>query len=219
MAAAIVPPGSTLSRCRPWQGPPKPSKNHHGTPFIAVSTMVRGPSSGPMTAAADRAACALTASTTRSCWPSSAASAAARTGAVISSPPLSVRQPCACRAASVAPRASAEVSTPAAASLVPIRPPIAPAPSTHTRIGAPPVSTRPECRRKRKPLSFAAPRPYPPACARSSSAMSSLPMDSMAWLARVAFSGSGSLSSEASTVGTTCHERPKRSFSQPHGPG
>src|SRR6201994_562913 len=143
MAAAIVPPGSTLSSCCPWHGPPNPSKNHHGTPFIAVSTIVSGPSSGPITAAADRAPCALTASTTRSCGPSSAGSAAARTGAVTSSPPVSSRQPWVRRASSVAPRARAETSVPAAASRVPMKPPIAPAPSTHPRIGVPSVRRPP----------------------------------------------------------------------------
>jgi hypothetical protein len=33
---------------RPASAPPKPSRNHQGTPFMAVSTMVSGPISGAM---------------------------------------------------------------------------------------------------------------------------------------------------------------------------
>jgi hypothetical protein len=66
-----APSGSTASAaCRP--APPKPWKNHQGTPFMAVSTMVSGPSSGPMALATSAIAGALTAMTTRSCTPSSA---------------------------------------------------------------------------------------------------------------------------------------------------
>jgi len=39
---------------------------------------------------------------------------------------------------------------------------------------------------------------------------------SMAFIAREAFSRSGSASREGSSAGTICHERPKRSSSQPH---
>ena len=82
-----------------------------------------------------RSAGPLTAMMTRSCAPSSAASSLARAGAVQRDrPPLS--QPPAVRGAgpaSVAPRASALTSArPAAASRVPMKPPMAPAPTMQT---------------------------------------------------------------------------------------
>ena len=55
---------------RPAAGPPKPSRNHHGTPFSVDSTAVAGPSSGPIDAATDAIDCALTATITTSCGPS-----------------------------------------------------------------------------------------------------------------------------------------------------
>ena len=47
MARAIAPSGSTACSRVPASAP-KPSKNHQGTPFMAVRTTVSGPSSGPM---------------------------------------------------------------------------------------------------------------------------------------------------------------------------
>src|SRR5919201_2415083 len=57
------------------------------------------------------------------------------------------------------------------------------------------------------------------AAARSSSAISTLPIFSIAAITRCDFSRSGSLSSSGRRVGTICHETPNLSFSQPHGPG
>ncbi|GMA86811.1 hypothetical protein GCM10025868_20610 [Angustibacter aerolatus] len=57
------------------------------------------------------------------------------TGAVVSEPSVSrTRQPLRCNDSSVAPRASAVVSTPERLSQAPSRPPIAPAPTTHTLV-------------------------------------------------------------------------------------
>ena len=58
-AAGAAPPGV----CPVW-------RNHHGTPFIAGSTIVSGPISGARRAAASISAGALKAMTTRSCGPS-----------------------------------------------------------------------------------------------------------------------------------------------------
>ena len=55
----------------------RPGRNHHGTPFIAGSTTVVGPSSGAIAAPTAGSAGALTAMTTRSCAPSAAASSLA----------------------------------------------------------------------------------------------------------------------------------------------
>src|SRR4029077_15967040 len=57
------------------------------------------------------------------------------------------------------------------------------------------------------------------AAARSSSALSIFPISSIAAITRCALSRSGSASSSGRRFGTTCQERPKRSLSQPHGPG
>ena len=105
-----------------------PEKNHHGTPFMAVSTMVSGRSSGLMRAATSGIAGPLTATTTRSCGPSSAGSSAASTFARSSPPVLASRIPCARSAASVAPRATALTACSCAASRAPMKPPMAPAP-------------------------------------------------------------------------------------------
>src|SRR4029078_12272216 len=43
--AAMAPSGSTLVSRRPSTGPPSPSQNHHGTPFMAGSTTVCGATS------------------------------------------------------------------------------------------------------------------------------------------------------------------------------
>ncbi|KGD41880.1 2-dehydropantoate 2-reductase domain protein [Burkholderia pseudomallei] len=63
-AAAVTPPGSTASSAAPSSGPPKPSKNHHGRPFIAATMIVRGPTSGAMREASAGSACAFNATTT-----------------------------------------------------------------------------------------------------------------------------------------------------------
>lgn len=57
---------------------------------------------------------------------------------------------------------------------------------------------------------------YSPACAFRSAAMSNLVIASIASVARLAFSGSGSLIISMSTVGMTCQDSPYLSFSQPH---
>ena len=64
MARDRLPPGSSDSRR--WLPPPylRQSKNHHGTPFIAVTMEVSGPSSGSMPAATSVRFCALTATIT-----------------------------------------------------------------------------------------------------------------------------------------------------------
>ena len=48
--------------------------------------------------------------------------------------------------------------------------------------------------------------------------MSSLRISSIARITRCERSGSGSMSSSPSTVGTICHDTPNRSSSQPHSP-
>ena len=131
-AAASVPSGSTDVSRVPASAPPKPCKNHHGTPFIAVSTRVCGPSSGAIWRATSGSDGALTASTTRSCTPKSAGRAEDATACdVMRSPSPSRRRrrkPCSCSASSVAPRATTLTLQPARASPLPIQPPIAPAP-------------------------------------------------------------------------------------------
>ncbi len=66
IAAAIPPSGSTAWTAAPSWGPPRPWKNHHGTPFIAVSTTVSGPSSGRIAGARPGSDGPFTARTTRS---------------------------------------------------------------------------------------------------------------------------------------------------------
>ena len=137
--AAIVPPGSTLSRCAPAAGPPNPSRNHHGTPFSVDSTEVAGPSSGPIDPATDAIDCALTATITTSWTPSSAAAS----GAAVASPFATRRDPSGSRTCSpsaliasrVAPRASTDAVTPSTpARPDAITPPIDPAPTTQIRM-------------------------------------------------------------------------------------
>ena len=53
MAAATAPVGSTDFSRNPSQALPNPSKNHHGTPFMAVNTVVRGPIKPGMPSATD----------------------------------------------------------------------------------------------------------------------------------------------------------------------
>ena len=128
IAAPMVPPGSTLaSGCAASSGTPRP--NHHGTPFIAGSTMVCAPISGASKGAMAASEVALTATTTRSCTPSSRASATARTGACSTPCAERTRKPCSRNVASVAPRATTLTSKPPlAAKRAPSRPPMAPAP-------------------------------------------------------------------------------------------
>ena len=140
IARAISPVGSTACSRWPAWAPPKPSRNHHGTPFIAVSTTVSGPISGPIWRATASSEGALTAITTRSCTPSAAGSALARTATLRVTSPCCTRSPCCCSASSVAPRATtltwvaASFSAGgAAASPTPSQPPMAPAPNMQTR--------------------------------------------------------------------------------------
>ena len=63
-----------------------------------------------------------------------------------------------------------------------------------------------------------APARYSPLAAASTAAMSIFRISSIAAMARWARASSGSESSSMSRAGTTCHERPKRSLTQPHGP-
>jgi len=132
-AAAIRPPGSTLaSGSAPAAADARASaeRNHHGTPFIAGSTSVCGPSSGASVVATSINAGPFSAITTRSCGPSAAAESLAAMRCAVSAPPaLRTRTPCSRSAASVAPRASAETVCPAAASRAASNPPMAPRPA------------------------------------------------------------------------------------------
>ena len=128
MARPMAPSGSTACSVVPASGPPKPSKNHQGTPFMAVSTTVSGPISGAMWRATSASAGALTATMTRSCTPSAAGSATAVTGWARRPSASSSCSPSCCSAASVAPRATTPTEQPTAASLAPSQPPMAPAP-------------------------------------------------------------------------------------------
>jgi hypothetical protein len=120
--------GSTELRRWPASAPPKPCKNHQGTPFMAVSTRVSGPSSGAMWRATSGSEGALTASTTTSCTPRSAGTALEATACEVTLPPWFNLRPCICKACSVAPRATTLTLQPARASPLPIQPPMAPAP-------------------------------------------------------------------------------------------
>src|SRR5580658_10931568 len=135
ITAAILPCGSTLASGRAPSAA-MPLANHHGTPFIAGSTTVSAPSSGASVGASALSAGLFTAMMTRSCGPSSCASSEASATAPCSrSPPCSRRQPWSRSATSVAPRASAATcALPSRARRVPSKPPIAPAPTTHTFI-------------------------------------------------------------------------------------
>ncbi len=66
MADEIAPSASRVARRAPASAPGMPSKNHHGTPFIAGSTSVSSPRSGAMPAATAGNDGALTAITTPS---------------------------------------------------------------------------------------------------------------------------------------------------------
>ena len=63
MARDSLPPGSSDSR-RAVRAVFRPWKNHHGTPFIAVTTEVSGPSNGAMASATSVRLCALTVTNT-----------------------------------------------------------------------------------------------------------------------------------------------------------
>ncbi len=129
IARPTAPPGSTASMRMPSHGPPRPWKNHQGTPFIAARTTLSGPSSGAMRAATAGSAGPFTARITRSCGPSSAGSSEARTLGASTSPSRRKRSPCAPIASSAAPRATTLTShSPRAARRAPMRPPMAPAP-------------------------------------------------------------------------------------------
>ena len=128
IAFASVPSGSSAAMRMPACGAFPLSKNHHGTPFIAVTMSVRGPINGAMCAATSGSAVALTATITMSCTPSAAGSCSARAGAAIERPLSSTRKPCRRMASSVAPRATTPTSQPMAASRAPNNPPMAPAP-------------------------------------------------------------------------------------------
>jgi hypothetical protein len=66
IAAAMRPSGSTDRTAPPSCGPPRPWKSYHGTPFIAVSTTVSGPSKGRILSARSGSDGPFTASTTKS---------------------------------------------------------------------------------------------------------------------------------------------------------
>ena len=129
---AMRPSGSTLASVRSANGRPAGAarRNHHGTPFIAGITIVRGPISGCIAAAAAASAGPLSAAITKSCGPSVVASSLAVICTRASRPSIASRNPCSRTAASVAPRASAVTAWPAAASLAAIKPPTAPRPTT-----------------------------------------------------------------------------------------
>lgn len=127
-ARVMLPSGSVASSRVPDQRPPKPSKNHQGTPFIAVITMLSWPSSGAMPCATPRIAGALTATMTRSCGPSSAGRSLTVTGALSVCPAIVRRRPCARSASSAAPRATTLTAQPDCANFTPSQPPMAPAP-------------------------------------------------------------------------------------------
>ena len=63
MARPIAPSGSTAVSFLPASAPSALAKNHQGTPFIAGTTAVSGPSSGPMRERDPGSAGALTAMT------------------------------------------------------------------------------------------------------------------------------------------------------------
>ncbi len=125
----MLPSGSMLLSARPAAAPCRPWQNHQGTPFIAGTTSVCGPSSGAMRRATSASAGAFTAITTTSCTPSAPGSALAVTGPEIGPAKPSTRSPCSSSAASVAPRATALTwCAPVAARRAPISRPMAPAP-------------------------------------------------------------------------------------------
>ena len=128
-ARAIAPSGSTAFRREPSNRPPKPSKNHHGTPFIAVSTMVSGPIEGR-----DRE-CHVGHCRRLHRYDDQVLHAeVGGAGRDVRTQPRSCRQPACnrspwrCNASSVAPRATTPTLHPERASFTPSQPPIAPAP-------------------------------------------------------------------------------------------
>ncbi len=115
IARAMRDSGSTDRRTVPSNFPPKPWKNHQGTPFIAGRTIVSSPRRGRRRSATAARAGALTAITTRSWTPSSAGFSTARTAAAAIPSPVRSRSPFVLSAASVSPRATADSSQPASA--------------------------------------------------------------------------------------------------------
>ena len=81
--------------------------NHHGTPFIAVSSSVASPMSGRSDGAAALKAGAFSATMTSSAGPSSLASSLASMRVVVLAPRDSTTSPRSRSAVNVAPRASA----------------------------------------------------------------------------------------------------------------
>src|SRR5450755_940596 len=132
IAAAIAPPGSTLSSRRFSYGPGRRWKYHQGTPLIIETTIVSGPSRPRSAGRTSRSWCALTVSSTASCAPASAPSETARALEACRSRPSSSirRKPFALIAARFLLRAMNVTSSPASESRAPSRPPIAPAPTT-----------------------------------------------------------------------------------------
>src|SRR5207247_3958493 len=66
------------------------------------------------------------------------------------------------------------------------------------------------------PASAAVTERYFPSYARSSAAMSSFTIFSIAFMTRCDFLGSRSVNNSVMTVGTICHDSPNLSLSQPH---
>ena len=130
--AAMPPSGSTATMLRPASAADGGAacRNHHGTPFIAGSTIVCAPMSGCIACAAAASDGPFSATTTRSCGPRSRASSLAVTRGHVCAPFITRRSPCARTAARVAPRASAHTSCPALANRAAISPPTAPKPTT-----------------------------------------------------------------------------------------
>ena len=128
-AAEITPPGSTRSSRVPASGPPPDWKNHHGTPFCVLTTIVSGPSVGASCGARAGRPWALTARTTTSAGPPSSRLATTRGRASKLPSTLSTCTPCSCMARRCGPRANRVTSCPARAMRAPRYAPIAPAPA------------------------------------------------------------------------------------------
>ena len=134
MAAPMRPSPSQDLSALPASAPPQPSKNHQGTPFIAVTTEVSGPSSGTRSATALARLWLFSAMITTSCTPSSAGLSLAASFTWCLLPPCSRVRPSALSAARCAPRATRLTWCPASASRAPMVPPMAPAPNMQMRI-------------------------------------------------------------------------------------
>jgi hypothetical protein len=121
---------------RTWPAPStRPSFSSLSTPFWIESTPVRGPTTGPIRAAASSVSKDFTQKSTRSAGgpPSSRSTAGARTA---HSPSIADRicRPLAAIAARCAPRATKVTSSPARASFAPKYPPVPPEPITTIRM-------------------------------------------------------------------------------------